>query len=268
QNDTPSVKGFNPDIPQSVENIVLKATTKDPFHRFETVNDMKVALETALDPAHINAEKYVPPAEAGENTKAIPIITDHQFHQDADTDTIIHHADHSTKSSRPAGVAESKPAKKKKKKRKWQVIAAILLALLAAGAAALFVIPGMLQPEDVEIPDVTEMKADEAIDKLEEYHLTGEKEEMYSDDIEEGLVIKTNPEAGQTVKEGSTVTVFVSEGKEKQAFGDYVGEDYSQVKRILIDRGYDEENIISYEKPSDKPAGHIITQLQPAPEEM
>src|SRR5699024_1100666 len=31
-NDTPSVRRFNQDFPQSVDNIVLKATAKDPFH--------------------------------------------------------------------------------------------------------------------------------------------------------------------------------------------------------------------------------------------
>src|SRR5699024_6347045 len=40
QNDTPSVRRFNQDVPQSVENIVLKATAKDPFHRYDTVDEM------------------------------------------------------------------------------------------------------------------------------------------------------------------------------------------------------------------------------------
>ncbi|HLR07881.1 MAG TPA: Stk1 family PASTA domain-containing Ser/Thr kinase [Bacillota bacterium] len=264
QSETPSVRDVNPDIPQSVENIVLKATTKDPFHRYETVDEMENALDRALDPAYINEEKYVAPSEVGEDTKAIPIITDDPFYRDRDEDTIIHPADGAMQASQPIGKKKAKS----KKKRKWPIFVTILLALLAAGIAAMFIIPGILQPKDVEIPDVVEMAVNDALDKLEEHQLIGEKKTMHSDDIEEGLVIKTNPETGQTVKEGTTVTVYVSEGKKKQAFGDYVGEDYNQVKRILMESGYAEENIISYEKPSDKPNGQIITQLQPDPDEM
>ncbi len=58
QDDTPSVKRFNPNVPQSVENIVLRATAKDPFHRYASVYEMEEALETALDPDKRNEEKY------------------------------------------------------------------------------------------------------------------------------------------------------------------------------------------------------------------
>src|SRR5699024_9049392 len=51
QHDTPSIRRFNQDVPQSVENIVLQATAKDPFHRYDTVVEMNNALETALDPS-------------------------------------------------------------------------------------------------------------------------------------------------------------------------------------------------------------------------
>src|SRR5699024_7027031 len=65
QNDTPSVRRVNPDIPQSVENIVLKAMAKDPFHRYETVSKVEEALDRAMDPDKINEDVYTPPVEAG-----------------------------------------------------------------------------------------------------------------------------------------------------------------------------------------------------------
>lgn len=278
QNDTPSVRRFNENIPQSVENIVLKAMAKDPFHRYENVAGLEQALESAMDPDKINEAVYTPPVEAGEETKAIPIITDNHI-QDTDQDTIVHHADGTTKNfsedmadeeeKAAAGTANGKKKKKKgkknknkkKKKKKW-IILLILFILLASGIAALFIIPGILQPEDVTVPDVSEMEYDEAVEELEMHNLSAEEELIFSEEIEEGLVVRSDPRAGRTVKEESTITLFVSQGKEKVNFSDYVGRDYSQVRRILEEEGFE---VIAYEKFSDRPVGEIITQIQPTP---
>src|SRR5699024_2508687 len=118
-------------------------------------------------------------------------------------------------------------------------------------------------PKDVVIPDVIDLEYEEAVKELEAKNLKVNKETMYSEEIEEGKVVKTDPEAGRTVKEKSTVDVYVSEGKEKVVFEDYVGKMYSQVKRILEESGY--EDVRSYEVISDKPVGEIVTQIQPDP---
>ncbi|HLR74903.1 MAG TPA: Stk1 family PASTA domain-containing Ser/Thr kinase [Virgibacillus sp.] len=268
QNDPPSVKTFNPSIPQSVENIVLRATAKDPFHRYENVYEMNDALETALNPDKINEAPFVPPTEAGEETKAIPIITADHIEADdqIDEDTIVHKSEVDTKEF----VSDTSKKKKKKKKKKgkrrkrWMTLLAILFVLLGASVIALFVFPGLLQPKDVVIPDVIEMPFEEAKEELESLKLNVEKELIFSDDIEEDHVVKTDPRADRTVKEESTVTVYVSEGKETVTFGNFVGEDYNQVKRMLENEGYE---VIPYEKHSDEPAGQIITQVQPEPEQ-
>src|SRR5699024_4442134 len=56
-------------------------------------------------------------------------------------------------------------------------------------------------------------------------------------------------------------TVFVSNGKEKINFDDYIGDEFGQVKRLLEDEGYKE--VISYPKNSDQPEGQILEQIQP-----
>src|SRR5699024_6152729 len=81
---------------------------------------------------------------------------------------------------------------------------------------------------------------------------------------DEGFVVKTDPAAGRTVKENSTVNVFVSTGKERIEFGDYVGDNFNQVERILEETGY---TVIAYDKISDEPIGQIVTQIQPEPGE-
>ena len=269
QNDTPSVRRFNQDVPQSVENIVLKATAKDPFHRYDTVDEMNNALETALDPSKLNEAVYTPPVEAGEETKAIPIITDDQFQQNSNQDTIIHQTDGKTNefgNDEPDKKAAKKSKKKKKNKRKkkWKKVIFIILILLVLAVGTFFVVTTLMQPKDVTVPDLTELEYEEAVNELEKNNLQSEREFIFSEEIEEDFVVKTSPRAGRTVKENSTVTIYVSDGKEKIAFEDYVGQDFSQVKRLLEDKGYDD--VIAYEKYSDRPVGEIISQIQPTPE--
>lgn len=122
QSETPSVRRFSPEVPQSVENIVLKATAKDPFHRFETVYDMEDNLELALSPDRLDEPKFTPPTEIGEETKAIPIITENQL-ENIHHDTIVHQANAETKKvedkekSKGKGKSTSTAKGKTKKKR-------------------------------------------------------------------------------------------------------------------------------------------------------
>src|SRR5690606_2950569 len=79
QTNTPFVRTFNPTIPQSLENVVLKATAKNPFHRYQSVEEMYEDLQTVLSPSRINEPRFEPPTEEGEETKAMPVFTDKQF---------------------------------------------------------------------------------------------------------------------------------------------------------------------------------------------
>lgn len=263
QTNTPSVRRFNESVPQSLENIVLKATAKDPFHRYSDVNEMEVALASALDPDKINEPKYVPPLEVGEETKAIPIITDQHIDAQMNQETIVHKSNDSTKTF-PTDQTKEREEKGKKKKgnKKWWWIGSVLV-LLTAVLLALFVLPKLLQPKEIEVPDLIEWVYEDAVEHLEELGLKAEQELIHSDEIEEGLVVRTNPRAGRNVIENSIITLFVSSGKEKFPIDDYVGRDFEQVRRILLNLGY--QDVVAYEEFSDKPAGEILSQVQPEP---
>ncbi|MEN2766497.1 Stk1 family PASTA domain-containing Ser/Thr kinase [Ornithinibacillus xuwenensis] len=270
QSDTPSVRRFNQDVPQSVENIVLKATAKDPFHRYNTVYEMEESLEVALSPEKINESKYVPPTEVGEETKAIPIITESHL-ENVHQDTIVHQANAETKKVPTGQAVKGKKKKKKdrdnskKRNKKLLIISISLFVLLAIILLTIFLVPTFTGPKDVAIPDVIELEYSEAVQELEANNLKVEREDIYSEDIEEDLVVKTDPRPGRTVKEGSSVTVFVSQGKEKVEFEDYVGQEFTQVERLLKEKLF--TDIVVYEEFSDRPAGEILTQVQPEPGE-
>ena len=59
---------FNPALPESVEQVVLKALAKDPTDRFQTTGDLAGALRQAVEAARM-APKPPPPSLAGERTR-------------------------------------------------------------------------------------------------------------------------------------------------------------------------------------------------------
>ncbi|TMN23532.1 Stk1 family PASTA domain-containing Ser/Thr kinase [Lentibacillus cibarius] len=267
QHDTPSVKRFNPNVPQSVENIVLRATAKDPFHRYNSVYEMEEGLETALDPDKRNEAKYEPPVEAGEETKAIPIITDNEIKQNDNGDTITHTIGKDTTqpsdNNQPGSQSETNKGKRSRKKT-WFISLGILFMLLAGSIAAFFVFPGLFGPKDVVVPNVRDLSYEDAITDLREVNLKTDREQIYSEEVDEGFVIRTDPAAGNKVKEEDTITLIVSKGEEEVTFNDYTGKDYNQTKRLLEGQGYK----VNAEEANSKDVaeGKIISHIYPSPE--
>src|SRR5690625_2744855 len=103
---------------------------------------------------------------------------------------------------------EKNPKKKKKKKKgkKQRIILISLIIILIPMDTALIVMPQLLKSKEVTIPDVTNMEYDEAVAQMEELELEVEQELTFSEEVEEDLVVKTDPKAGRTAKEESIVS--------------------------------------------------------------
>jgi eukaryotic-like serine/threonine-protein kinase len=258
QSETPSVRRWNSDIPQSVENIVLKATAKDPFHRYNSVEEMDEDLRTALDPERLNEPKFYIPID-DEATKAIPIITSDRPIQSLD-ETLVHNTDKYIIKS----TDDTKKGNNKKKRKKWPIILISSLAALAIIVIlVIFTLPSFF-PKDVTIPDVSGLNYDDAVSSLStKGFVIGKTNTMTDDKIEKGKVIKTDPEAGTTAKEGSKINLYTSSGKKKYELSDYTGRQYEDVASIL--KAQDFKNITKTEVYSDNdPVGTIIGQDPPA----
>lgn len=250
QAETPSVRAFDGSIPQSVENIVLKATAKDPNHRYQTAEEMEMDLVSALSADRVNEAKFKPPIDDGA-TKVMPIIKDKlPVHDMAETKKISTVNDQKDQPKKP----KKQPPVKQKQKKKWAIIIGILVALIAVIVIATIV----LTPSKVEIPDVTNMTAEEAKEALEKAgFVVGETEERNSEEIDEGKIIETDPEKGLMRVKGTEIKLIVSLGEETSTMGNYVGQSISQVRPMLENHF---EEIIEDEVFDDSPVGTIISQ--------
>ncbi|KMY29491.1 serine/threonine protein kinase [Lysinibacillus xylanilyticus] len=264
QSETPSVRAFDATIPQSLENVVLKATAKDASHRYSTVEEMQADLETVLSPNRINEPKFVIPVD-NDVTKAIPIIKESVIRKDEDLTE--------TRAIEPIVQAKPKPEAKKpvekttpvKKKKKWPIYVAGLV--IAAIAIFLFVFfaTDLFSPKKISVPSVANMTIEEATKKLEAEGFTvgGEHQERYDENVEKDKVIETDPAEGTERVKGAEIDLIVSLGVETTKVEDYRGQQVSQVQSML--KGKFLEPQINYVY-STVPEGQIIDQ-EPKPQE-
>ena len=262
QAETPSVREFDASIPQSVENIVLKATAKDQNHRYSNAEEMEEDLNTCLSLQRVNEPKFMPPVDNGA-TKLMPIIKDPKPVPVPVQEPSTGITEQTVRiDSKPSAEEEPKPLKPKKKKKKWPLIVGLLV-LLAIGAVVAAV---LLTPNRVVIEDVTDMTVEEAIRILEEQgFVIGEQEERNNEEIESGNIIETNPQAGRERDKGTTVDLIVSIGKELTKMEDFVGKQRDEVIDELEEyNSYD----FREEYSSEHAAGEIIGQTPEAGEEI
>ncbi|KON90401.1 serine/threonine protein kinase [Sporosarcina globispora] len=259
QSETPSLKRWNPTIPQSVENIVLKATAKDPFHRYDFVEEMEEDIRTALEPDRLNEEKFRVPID-DDATKAIPVITDDRPYQSMD-ETLVHAKEAKGDTQPMAKPLPENKKKEKKKKKKWPIIlVSVFMFLIVLGVLVITVLPDLLGPKDVQVPDVSGKEVEDAVAELVAAGFNVNDTKPISDpDVEEGLVVKTDPKAGRTVKEGTSIDIYESTGKEKFELADYQGRQYEDVVRLLENKNFKsiEKN---EENNENEPAGTILDQ--------
>ncbi len=227
EKDFPSVRDFDKNIPQSIENIIIKATAKNKNYRYHSAEDMLKDLEAALKPEHAHDEKLLLSQEYGK-TKAIQKVS-HSLQTDS-------HAV-SVQSIILAALS---------------VIAALLLFVM------IFLITMQNHPKVMEMPDLANKTLTEAQPVLEEMGLSlGKVSYAVTDDIEKGLIVSTSPSSGMDVEKGSAINIVVSDGI-YFVIGDYAKMTEEEVRELLANRNIDIQ--VEKEDREDMEAGIVLRQ--------
>lgn len=215
----PSICEYDPDMPQSIENIILRASAKNPKNRYESAMEMHDDLKTALDPERFNEPKikYDYP-ETGFDNEDLP----------------------KNKESRSARREDQNEKKKDKKMNKALIIIGSIIAVLIIALVTVFlIVPRIMNNQEAEIPDVSGMTVNKAESTLEKEGFTvAEKtKKENSDDVKKNRVIDTEPGIGRTVKKSTEITLIVSKGTDKIEIEDYKGKNYYDIKAKLEAKG-------------------------------
>ena len=217
----PSIHDYKENIPQSIENIILKATAKNPKNRYESVMEMQEDIKTCLSPERSDEKRLeylYPEFEKNEEKKEQMTREQKNASKDEEIDDDF----------------------KEKKSNKALIITGISIAVVALICLFVFLIlPSFKKVPDITVPDVTNESLKDAVKKLEKkgFVVEAKTDEEFDDEIAEGNVIKTNPQQGRTVKKGTSIKITISKGLEGFFSENYVGKNYIEVKATLEARG-------------------------------
>ena len=258
QKPLPSVIAENPSVPQALENVVIKATAKKLTDRYQSVAEMYVDLSSSLSYNRRNEPKLVFNDTTKADTKTLPKVPQ---------STLTSIPKVQTQSPKPQTAKPSQQASednyatKPVKKRKFRVRYMILLASIVLVAASLIWILSRT-PATIAIPDVAGKTVAEAKETLKKANFEiGEEKSEASEKVEEGRIIRTDPEAGKTRKEGSKINLVVSSGKQSFQFSNYIGRKSTDVIAELKQKKVPENLIkIEEEESSESEAGTVLRQ--------
>lgn len=260
QKPLPSIIDENKNVPQALENVVIKATAKRLSDRYASTFEMSRDLMTALSYNRSREPKLV--FEDTENTKTLPKVTT-STSVPSTTEQLLK-KQKAAKEDKAATENKATKAKTKKKKsrRMFGTLMKIFFAVVIV-AIAIFTYLTLTSPSTVSVPDVAGSSLSEAKTTIKSSGLkVGTVHKVSSDTVESGYVIKTSPTAGSSKKEGSSIDIYVSKGSSGFKIKDYTGQDYqTAVKDLVNNYGVSESQIeIEEVSTSDYDEGVIISQ--------
>ena len=262
QKPLPSVIDENPSVPQALENVVIKATAKKLTDRYQSVAEMYVDLSSSLSYNRRNEPKLVFDDATKADTKTLPKVP--QSTLTSIPKAPVQGEPLQVKKATPQ-VEEQEPTPKLKKKRKFKARYLIILASVLLVAASLIWIFSRT-PATISIPNVAGQTVAEAKEALKKANFeAGEEKSEASDTVAEGRVIRTDPEAGSSRKEGTKVNLIVSSGKQSFQLSNYVGRKYTDVVAELKDKKVPENLIkMEEEESSESEPGTVLRQTPAA----
>ncbi len=235
----PYIRDFNPTIPQSVENIILKACVKRVDQRFVSVDEMIDALAHCRLPQYANAARL-----EFENDEILAVKVE-------DGKLRVEQGKH-----RPLD---------RRKRRMWILSGAIALCtVLIVSVAALFA-TGVLSLDPllgIPIPSVVGLSEQEAVDELLAAGFQREQitvEEVLSEEMEKGMVAAVEPKEESRVASDGNIVLQVSRGG-YYVVENYVGMSLDQLRQTFAEHGVNIRIRQKEQARSDVSKGTILSQ--------
>ena len=218
----PSLHRELDNVPQGIENIIIKSTAKNPKNRYNNAREMYDDLKTVLNENRLHEPRYIYKylEQDLEDTKILPTIKEEN--------------ERVKEIAKPITEDEFKPSKKA-----FFILGSILGFLVLLLFLVFIIVPAVTKVPDVKIPDVSNMSVQAAEKKLKSvgFEVDIEIEQINNDTIAEGKIIKTSPATGRMIKKGTTVTLYQSTGQNYVEIENYIGDDFIEVKTSLMLKG-------------------------------
>jgi serine/threonine-protein kinase len=219
----PSLHRELDNVPQSIENVIIRATAKNPKNRYNNAREMHDDLLTVLNEERIHEPRYIYKylEHDLDDTKVLPVVKDTAVTNEKDGESNI---------ATPITEEDFKPSKKA-----TLILGIVLGALILLSLLTFIVIPAVTRVPDVRVPDVSNMSVEDAEAKLKKigFEVALKVEEVSSDTIKKGLIVKTSPTSGRMIKKGTTIILYQSIGQNYIEIENYIGKDFIETKSAL-----------------------------------
>ena len=277
QEELPEIDKYRENVPQSVKNIVLQATMKNPNERYISSKELVEDLTTVLNPERLFENKYTGfkiPNQSVQNYNQTQYIDRHsneiqygytdykeqEDYYDYEDDNIQNNRNYQSK-SRPKNSYNNVSKKyEKEETSKAKHIFLAILSIVAILVGTFFVYNYVVGANSVSTPDVRNKTVDEAKVAIVKAGLeVGDITEVASDDVKEKTVIDSDPKAGKKVKKGAKIDLRVSSGKKTVDMPNFVGMDEDTVRKNASKLGF--KNITVEKVESDNyDTGKVVSQ--------
>ena len=225
----PSLREENSAIPQSIENIIKKATAKNPKNRYDSARSMHEDLLTALDDDRMDEDvyQYKYPENENEGKRAKKLEAEEVNLENVEDEDIEDTEDFVTK------IEED--GEEKKSKKVIIILISVFSVIILLLLLFFFIIPKFFSKKAVTVPDCTKLKVSVCEKKLQKagFDVNSTIKTVVSSKVKKNLVVKTNPEKGRSIKKGSKITIYKSKGVETFKLEDYTGQNAEAVKATL-----------------------------------
>ena len=229
----PSLREENSAIPQSIENIVKKATAKNPKNRYDSARSMHEDLLTALDDSRMDEPVYQYKYPENEiDSKRIK-----KLEETAKLETTDDIGDFTEKTIEQPDATGIDDIQDKNSKKLIIILASIFGASALLLIILFFIVPAFSNKKAVTVPDCEKLKVSECEKRLKRSGFeVKDVKTVFSSKIKKNRVVKTSPAKGRSVKKGSKVTIYKSKGEETIALEDYKGKNSIEIKTRLEEK--------------------------------
>ena len=225
----PDIREEVEDLPQSVENIILKSTAKNPKNRYNDARAMYEDLKTALDESRANEDKleFQFPELDSDNKKFTKQVEKAISNDEVEDEDIA--------------VKKVTDEEVKKENKLLIALTSIFVGLVVIVTVLVVFLPSILKQKDIIVPEVEGKTVSEVVSELQElgFEVADETMTISDESVQTGRVVKTNPPSGAKRTSGTVVTIFVSSGASKIEIEDYVGKNVLEVRGALDAHGID-----------------------------
>ena len=264
--DAPTPRSINPEVPEGLEEITIRAMEKDPEKRYQSASEMLKDIEEFKQNPSARFEYQYMTNEELDGARYRKVVNSAKNRFVPQKTPVLRGRNKNVKG---AGMQKPSVNNEKFDTGEWEkprgssvvvalfgITAAFVVITIVFISAMLYLNNPLEKVPDVEVPDFVGLNYD-AIRNSDSYSgfIIEVEDSQYNDLFNRGDVISQKPKSGTKVKENSIIRLVISEGQQVVQMPNLIGMEETLAYKQLAELGmeYSKSDIFS-----DNPSGTVV----------